>query len=149
MKKGLSIVAVVAAAVYLVAGICLLGLQDVYKPIVMGGTTEMVKVYPVHNILEMIFMGIPCMALGIGSMSEDFHNKRGLNRMLIIYSSVMLVCSGIFTTIGGAVNSFVVSRTMGVAGLANMSMVSAGFGWIQFLLQLSLVMLLLRGALKE
>lgn len=149
MKRNLSVGAVVTATLYLVAGICLLGFQDVYKSVVMGYTAEMVRVYPVQNIIQLLFLGLPCGVLGILSLSGDYADKKGLNQALVVYSSIMLVCSGILTAIGGIINSFVVSRTMGVMGLANMNIVSAGFEWIQFLIQLSLVLLLLRGALKE
>ena len=146
MQKILSITAVIAGALYLAAGFILLVFQDMVKAVFMGYGVETVKVYPIQYVLALAIMGIPCVALGIMSMSDSPENKKGKNMLLVIYSSVMLVLGGILITIGSTINSIVVSRTMGVNGLANMSAVSAAFSYIQFLITLSLVLLLLRGA---
>ncbi|MDE6674095.1 MAG: hypothetical protein K2K19_04670, partial [Acetatifactor sp.] len=58
------------------------------------------------------------------------------------------VLGEIFTAIGSVVDNIIASRTMGVECLASMSVVSAAFSYIQFLINLSLVLLLLRGALE-
>ena len=58
----------------------------------------------------------------------------------------MLVLGEILITIGGVINNFIVGRTQGAAGLANMGIVSSAFSYIHFLITLSLVLLLLRGA---
>lgn len=146
MQKILSITAVIAGALYLAAGISLLVFQDMVKAVFMGYGVETVKVYPIQYVLALAIMGIPCVALGIMSMSDSPENEKGKNMLLVIYSSVMLVLGGILITIGSTVNSIVVGRTMGAYGLANMSAVSAAFSYIQFLINLSLVLLLLRGA---
>lgn len=146
MQKILSITAVIAGTLYLAAGISLLVFQDMVKAVFMGYGVETVKVYPIQYVLALAIMGIPCVALGIMSMSDSPENKKGKNMLLVIYSSVMLVLGEILITIGSTINSIVVSRTMGAYGLANMSAVSAAFNYIQFLITLSLVLLLLRGA---
>lgn len=147
MKKILSIIATIAGAAYLAAGIGLLVIQSGIKTAMGYYGTEMINVYPIHNVLELVLMGIPCVILGVLSMSETSDNKKGRDMLLVIYSSVMLVLGGILVTIGNILNSFIVSRTMGVEGLANMNIVSTAFSWIQFLVNLSLVLLLLRGAI--
>ena len=147
MKKGLSIAAVVAGVFYLAAGIGLLVFQNIIKTAMgYGYGVETANVYPLHNVLQLVFMGVPCVVLGGLSMSDSTDNSRGIDMLLIIYSSVMLVLGGLLTAIGSTVNNFVVSRTMGVEGMVSMSVISAAFTYIQFLINLSLVLLLLRGA---
>lgn len=147
MKKGLSIAAVVAGVFYLAAGIGLLVFQNIIKTAIgYGNGVETVNAYPLHNVLQLVFMGVPCVVLGGLSMSDSTDNRRGMDVLLIIYSSVMLVLGGLLTAIGSTVNTFVVSRTMGVETMVSMSVISAAFTYIQFLINLSLVLLLLRGA---
>ena len=147
MKKGLSIAAVVAGVFYLAAGIGLLVFQNIIKTAMgYGYGVETANVYPLHNVLQLVFMGVPCVVLGGLSMSDSTDNSRGIDMLLIIYSSVMLVLGGLLTAIGSTVNNFVVSRTMGIEGMVSMSVIGAAFTYIQFLINLSLVLLLLRGA---
>lgn len=148
MKKILSVIAVVAGAAYLAAGICLLVYQDVVKTFMGYGRygLETVNVYPVQNVLQLVIMGIPCVVLGVLSMSDSPDNSRGMNMLLVIYSSVMLVLGQALVTIGGVINSMIVARTVGAEGLANVSIISSAFSYIQFVINLSLVLLLLRGA---
>lgn len=147
MKKGLSIAAVAAGIFYLAAGISLLVFQNIIKTAMgYGHGVETVNVYPLHNVLQLVFMGAPCVVLGGLSMSDSTDNRRGIDMLLIIYSSVMLVLGGLLTAIGSTVNTFVVSRTMGIESTVSMSVISAAFTYIQFLINLSLVLLLLRGA---
>ena len=149
MKKILSILATIAGAAYLAAGVGLLTFQNVIKTAMGYGVdynTNVVNVYPVQNVLELVLMGIPCVVLGILSMSESSDYKRGVNLLLIIYSGIMLVLNGMLSPVGNFINNIIVSNTMGVEGMVNMSIVGAAFGWIHFLINLSLVLLLLRGA---
>lgn len=149
MKKGLSIAAVVAGVFYLAAGIGLLVFQNIIKTAMgYGFGVESTNVYPVHNVLQLVFIGVPCVVLGGLSMSDSTDNRRGIDMLLIIYSSVMLVLGGFLTAIASTINTIIVSRTMGAEGLASMSVISAAFSYIQFLINLSLVLLLLRGALE-
>lgn len=149
MKKGLSIAAVAAGVFYVAAGIGLLVFQNIIKTAMgYGYGMETTNVYPLHNVLQLVFMGVPCVVLGGLSMSDSTENRRGIDILLIIYSSVMLVLGEIFTAIGSIIDNIIASRTMGVEGLASMSVVSAAFSYIQFLINLSLVLLLLRGALE-
>lgn len=149
MKKGLSIAAVVAGVFYLAAGIGLLVFQNIIKTAMgYGFGVESTNVYPVHNVLQLVFMGVPCVVLGGLSMSDSADNRRGIDMLLIIYSSVMLVLGGFLTAIASTINTIIVGRTMGAEGLASMSVISAAFTYIQFLINLSLVLLLLRGALE-
>ncbi|MDE7224078.1 MAG: hypothetical protein K2O34_09895 [Acetatifactor sp.] len=104
------------------------------------------NVYPVQNVLQLVIMGVPCVALGVLSMSDSPDNSRGRNMLLVIYSSVMLVLGQALVTIGGVINNMIVARTMGAEGLANMSIISSAFSYIQFAINLSLVLLLLCGA---
>lgn len=149
MKKVLSITAAVVGASYLAAGIGILVFQDIIKAAMgygVGYGFEIENVYPVHNILQLVIMGIPCVALGFLSMSDSSVNRRGIDMLLVVYSSVMLVLGEILVTIGNGINNVIVARTMGAEGLANMSIISAAFGYIRCLINLSLVLLLLRGA---
>ena len=149
MKKILSILAPISGAVYLAAGISLLIFQDVVKAIMGYGADygyNMTNVYPVQNVLELVLLGIPCVVLGILSMLESSDHKRGVDLLLIIYNSAMLVLGSVLAAIGSFVNNLIVSRTMGVEGIVSMNIVSAAFNWIRFLINLSLVLLLLRGA---
>ena len=149
MKKGLSIAAAVAGIFYLTAGICLLVFQNIIKTAMgYGYGVETVNVYPLHNVLQLVFMGVPCVVLGGLSMSDSTDNRRGIDMLLIIYSSVMLVLGGTLTAIGSVINNIIVGRTMGVEGLVSMSVISTAFTYIQFLINLSLVLLLLRGAFE-
>lgn len=149
MKKSLSIAAVAAGVFYLAAGIGLLVFQNIIKTAMgYGYGVEAVNVYPLHNVLQLVFMGVPCVVLGGLSMSDSTDNRRGMDMLLIIYSSVMLALGGTLTAIGSVVNNIIVSRTMGVEGMVSMSVISAAFTYIQFLINLSLVLLLLRGALE-
>ncbi len=148
MKKILSIVAVLSAAVYLAAGIGLLMFQNVFKPLYIGSYTEWIMVYPIQNILQLVLLGIPCVVLGILAMSESSEKGKGTDLLLVIYSSVMLVGFGLISTVGGMLNTMVIARMQGAEALANMSVVSNLFNWIQLLINLSLVMLLLRGAVS-
>lgn len=149
MKKGLSIAAVAAGVFYLAAGIGLLVFQNIIKTAMgYGYGMETANVYPLHNVLQLVFMGVPCVVLGGLSMSDSTDNRRGIGMLLIIYSSVMLVLGEIFTAICSIVDNIIAGRTMGVEGLASMSVVSAAFTYIQFLINLSLVLLLLRGAFE-
>lgn len=149
MKKGLSIAAVVAGVFYLAAGIGLLVFQNIIKTAMgYGFGMESTNVYPVHNVLQLVFIGVPCVVLGGLSMSDSTDNRRGIDMLLIIYSSVMLVLGGFLTAIASTINTIIVGRTMGAEGLASMSVISAAFTYIQFLINLSLVLLLLRGALE-
>lgn len=147
MKKGLSIAAVAAGVFYLAAGIGLLVFQNIIKT-AMGYGLETANIYPLHNVLQLVFMGVPCVVLGGLSMSDSTDNRRGIDMLLIIYSSVMLALGGTLIAIGSTIDSIIVSRTMGVEGLASMGVISAAFTYIQFLINLSLVLLLLRGALE-
>ena len=149
MKKGLSIPSVVAGVLYLAAGIGLLVFQNIIKTAMgYGYGVETANVYPLHNVLQLVFMGVPCVVLGGLSMSDSTDNRRGIDMLLIIYSSVMLVLGGLLTAIGSVINNIIVGRTMGVEGLVSMSVISTAFTYIQFLINLSLVLLLLRGALE-
>lgn len=151
MKKILSILATIAGASYLAAGVGLLAFQNVIKTAMGYGTgydINLVNVYPVQNVLELALMGVPCVVLGILSMSESSDSKREVNLLMVVYSGIMLVLNGLLAPIGSFINNTIVSNTMGVEGIVNMSVVSAAFGWIDFLINLSLVLLLLRGALN-
>lgn len=151
MKKILSILATITGMLYLAAGISLLIFQDVVKAVIGYGADQgfdMTNVYPVQNVLELVLLGIPCVVLGILSMSESSDYKRRVDLLLVIYSGAMLVLGGALATIGGFLSNWVVSRTMGVEGIVSMSIISGAFNWIQFLINLSLVLLLLRGALS-
>lgn len=151
MKKILSILATISGAAYLAAGISLLIFQGTLKAVLGYGADngyDMTNVYPVQNVLGLVLLGIPCVVLGILSMSESPNHKKSVNLLLVIYSSVMLVLGGVLATIGSFLNNWIVSRTMGVEGIVSMSIVSSTFNWIQFLINLSLVLLLLRGALS-
>ena len=149
MKKGLSIAAVTAGVFYLAAGIGLLVFQNIIKTAMgYGYGLETANIYPLHNVLQLVFMGVPCVVLGGLSMSDSTDNRRGMDMLLIIYSSVMLALGGTLIAIGSTIDSIIVSRTMGVEGLASMGVISAAFTYIQFLINLSLVLLLLRGALE-
>ena len=151
MKKILSITATIVGAAYLAAGAALLVFQDMIK-IAMGYGEgygiELTNVYPMQNVLELVLVGIPCVVLGILSMSESSGNRKGIDLLLVIYSSVVLTIGGLIGNIGAIVNNNIVARTEGVNGLANLNIVSSAFGWIGFLGNLSLVALLLRGALS-
>ena len=74
MKRILSILAVITGAVYLISGISVLAFQDVVK-VAMGYGAEyeadLLRVYPIQNILELAVMGIPCVVLGFLSMPES------------------------------------------------------------------------------
>lgn len=151
MKKILSILATIAGITYVAAGIGLLAFQGVIKTTMgYGGdySMDIMNVYPVQNMLELALLGIPCVVLGVLSMAETSENKRGVDLLLVIYSSVMLVLGGLLTNVGSIFNNYIVSRTMSVEGMVNMSIVSASFNWIRSLINLSLVFLLLRGALS-
>ncbi len=151
MKKILSILATIMGALYLAAGIGLLVFQDVVKAVIGYGADQgfdMPNVYPVQNVLELVLLGIPCVVLGILSMSESSDHKRKVDLLLVIYSGAMLVLGGALATIGGFLSNWIVSRTMGVEGIVGMSIISGAFNWIHFLINLSLVLLLLRGALS-
>ncbi len=151
MKKILSILATVAGAAYLAAGVGLLAFQNLIKTAMgygVGYDINTVNVYPVQNVLELVLMGVPCVVLGILSMSESSDYKKGVDLLLIIYSGIMLTLNGLLTPVGSFLNNMIVSNTMGVEGMVNMSIVSAAFGWIHFLINLSLILLLLRGALN-
>lgn len=147
MKKTVSIIAVLSSIIYLAAGAGLLVFQNVFKPLFMGSSAEYIMVYPVQNVLQLIFLGIPCVVLGILSMSESSEGRKGMDLLLVIYSGIMLVGFGLITTFGGMMNNIVIGRMQGAAALANTGVVSSMFGWIQFLINLALVMLLLRGAI--
>lgn len=62
MKRILSILAVITGAVYLISGISVLAFQDVVK-VAMGYGAEyeadLLRVYPIQNILELAVMGFP------------------------------------------------------------------------------------------
>lgn len=147
MKKALSITAAVAGASYLAAGIGVLVFQDIIGAAMYGMDIDgFANVYPMHNILQLAVMGIPCVTLGILSMSDSMDNGRGMDKLLVIYSSVMLVLGELLFTIGNVIDTIIVARTMGSQSLASMSIVSSTFGYIHFLINLSLVLLLLRGA---
>lgn len=151
MKKILSVTAVAAGVGYMAAGLAVLAFQGFIKA-AMGygpgyGGMEMANVYPMHNVLELILLGIPCVVLGILSMSETWEGRRGMDLLLIVYGSGMLVVGKLLlNTVGSVINSIFVARIIGTSGLVNMNIVSSVFGWIQFLADLSLVLLLLRGA---
>ena len=147
MKKILSITAVIAGALYLSAGIALLVFQDIVKEF-MGYSMNSIHVYPASNVMKLAIVGVPCVVLGILSLSEALENRRGIDILLVIYSSMALVLGEILFIIAGNINTIIVGRTQGAEGLANVSMVSASFSYIQFLINLSLVLLLLRGALS-
>lgn len=149
MKKIVSITATIAGIAYLIAGISLLFFQGVLRMLMGYGESyglDMTNVYPVQNILELVLLGIPCVVLGILSMSEYSEYKRGVDLLLVIYGGMMLALSGVLTTIGSFLSNIIVSRSMGVEGIVSMNIVSASFNWIRFLINLSLVLLLFRGA---
>lgn len=147
MKKTLSIIAVLSSAVYLSAGAGLLVFQNELKPLFIGSSTEYIAVYPIQNVLQLVFLGIPCVALGVLSVSESSEGRKGRDLLLVIYSGIMLVGFDLIMTFGGMMNNIVISRMQGITALANMSVVNSLFGGIQFLINLALVMLLLRGAI--
>lgn len=76
MKKILSITATIAGIAYLASGIGLLAFQGVLK-MVMSYESDMTNVYPVQNVMELVLLGIPCVVLGILSMSEYSEHRRG------------------------------------------------------------------------
>lgn len=149
MKKILSIWATIAGAFYLAAGIGLLVFQNTIKEI-MGYSAsqgvELINVYPVQILLELALLGFPCVVLGILSMSESAESNKNLNLLMAIYSGVVLVVSGLLANIGGLISNYTASRFMGVEGMVNISLVTAAFGWIEFMSSLSLVLLLVRSA---
>lgn len=146
MKKTVSIIAVLSSIIYLAAGAGLLVFQNVFKPLFMSSSAEYITVYPVQDILQLVLLGIPCVVLGILSLSESSESRKGMELLLVIYSGIMLVTFGQIMTLGSMINSTMIGRLQGVAALVNMSAVSSMFSWIQFLINLALVMLLLRGA---
>ena len=149
MKKVLSIMATVAGAAYLAAGLAVLFVfQDSIKAVMgYGDSVELINVYPIQSVMELVLVGIPCVALGILSMSENFGSRRNLHLLLAVDSGVMLTLGGLLGNIGAFFNNILVSRLEGASGLVNMSIISGVFGWIGFLAKLSLVLLLSLGAL--
>ncbi len=149
MKRILSILAVITGAVYLISGISVLAFQDVVK-VAMGYGAEyeadLLKVYPIQNILELAVMGIPCVVLGFLSMPESTFRSVGMNMLLILYSGAMLTLGGLLISAGNFIDNIITSRTMGVEGVVSMNIISTAFGRMQFLINFSLVLLLLRGA---
>lgn len=147
MKKILSILATITGAFYLAAGIGLLVFQNTIKEL-MGYSAsqgvELINVYPIQILLELALLGIPCVVLGILSMSESAESNKNLNLLMAIYSGVMLVVSGLLANIGRFISNYTASRFMGVEGMVNISLVTAAFGWIEFMSSLSLVLLLVR-----
>lgn len=147
MKKILSIVAIIGAACYLAAGVGILLFQNILKNLVMSGD-NMITVYPLQNVLQLALLGLPCLILGILSLSESAETKMGMDLLLVLYSSIMLVFFASIIEAGARINAMMVARMQGAAALANMSTVSSFFGYIQFLINLSLVMLLIQGAVS-
>lgn len=147
MKKILSIIAIIGAACYLAAGVGILLFQNTLKNLVMSGD-NMITVYPLQNVLQLALLGLPCPILGILSLSETAETKKGMDLLLILYSSIMLVFFAFLIEAGARINAVMVARMQGAAALANMSAVSSFFGYIQFLINLSLVMLLIQGAVS-
>lgn len=149
MKKILSILATITGAFYLAAGIGLLVFQNTIKEI-MGYSAvqgvELINVYPIQILLELALLGFPCVVLGILSMSESAESNKNLNLLMAIYSGVMLVVGGLLANIGGLISNYTASKFMGVEGMVNISLVTAAFGWIEFMSSLSLVLLLVRSA---
>ncbi len=152
MKKVLSITATVAGAAYLAAGIALLLVFQNSIKLAMGYGEgygiELTNVYPIQNVLDLALVGVPCVVLGILSMSESMQNSQRLDLLFVVYSGVMLTVGGLLNRIGAFFNNYFTSRMEGAEGLVNMSIISGVFGWIDFLAKLSLVLLLLRGALS-
>ncbi len=146
MKKVFSIIAVIGAAGYVAAGIGILLFQEVLKKLLTSG--ENITVYPLQNVLHLVLVGIPCLILGIASLSEHTGAKRGMNLLLVIYTGIMLVSSDWMIWAGTLINNMFVARMQGAAVLANTSMVNSFFNGIQFLIKLSLVMLLIRGTVS-
>lgn len=149
VKKILSVTATIIAAIYLAAGIALLIFQDVIKPIYMNHFEDVMKVYPIQNILQLLLVGIPCLALGVLSISENAGAGKNADLLLIVYSSLMLVLEGPLVRIGTGINNAIAASSQGMQGLVNTNIVSDCFSGIHFLISLSLVLLLLRGALSQ
>lgn len=151
MKKVLSIIATVAGAAYLAAGVGLLVFQSGIKEFMgynAGYGMELINVYPIHNVMQLALIGIPCVILGVLSMSETTGHQKGRDLLLVIYSGMALVVGELLVSKVSALNGIAVGNSMGANGLANMSVVSSVFSQIHFLCSLSLVMLLLRGAIS-
>lgn len=148
MKRVLSVLATIAGIFYLAAGFGILVLQDAVKAAMGYSFGYGRNVYPIQNVLELVLFGIPCVALGILSMPEESESRRGTNLLLVIYSGGMLAFGGLLTSVVTVLNNIIVARTMGADGVASMAGVNVAFSYIHFLVNLSLVLLLLRGALS-
>lgn len=60
------------------------------KNLVLSGD-NMITVYPLQNVLQLALLGLPCLILGILSLSESAETKMGMDLLLVLYSSIMLV----------------------------------------------------------
>lgn len=142
MLRKLSLLAMISAIIYLMSGVGILFCQNAFKPIFMNSPENYVTVYPVDAILRLLIVGLPCAVLGAVNLTDSHSHNHFLPLGTAIYSGITLGIQGFLGTMFSTYYSTIIAHTKGAMYLANWSMMSQMFNWIDLFSNVALVMLL-------
>lgn len=142
MKRILSVTAMVTAALFLITGTGILLLQDALKSSYLFDG-ELVTVYPIGAVAQLILTGIPCAALAAIGLTGSHAGNRSLSLLTCIYCSANLIAHNfLFNSVSNA-QAVIGGRMNGALYLANLSAVNSIFSQTRILANSALVFLLI------
>lgn len=142
MKRILSVAAMVTAVLFLITGTGILLLQDVLKSSYLFNA-ELVTVYPIGAVAQLILTGIPCAALAAINLTGSHAENRSLSLLTCIYCSANLIAHNfLFSSVSNA-QAVIGGRMNGTLYLANLSAVNSIFSQTRILANSALVFLLI------
>lgn len=141
MRK-LSLLAMISAVIYLIAGLGILFFQDTFKPLFMGSPADYVTIYPANAILRMITVGLPCAVLGAVNLTGSHSSNSFLPLGTAIYSGIVLGLQSFLGTLFSTYDSAIIAHMKGAMYLANLGIMNQLFSWIDLFVNVALVLLL-------
>lgn len=141
MKRILSVIAMVAAVLFLMIGTGILFFQDALKSSYF--IAEMITVYPISAVAQLILTGVPCTVLTAINLAGSHAENRGLSLLTCIYCSANLITYDFLFNLVSNAQAMIGGRMNGALYLANLSAVNSMFSQTGILANSALVFLLI------
>lgn len=141
MKRILSVIAMVAAVLFLMIGTGILLFQDALKSSYF--IAELIFVYPLGAVAQLILTGIPCTVLAAINLAGSHAENRGLSLLTCIYCSANLITHDFLFNLVSNAQVMIGGRMNGTLYLTNLSAVNSMFSQTAILANSALVFLLI------
>ncbi|MCM1112819.1 MAG: hypothetical protein NC399_06150 [Muribaculum sp.] len=146
MKKGLPIVVVAMAVLFIAAGAGVLLLQDSYLYYYVPDTPWH-NYYPLGAVVQLLFAGIPCLVFGALDLIRGESCGKALWLSATVYSCVVLIVYDVLGTICSRIQLMAAVRK-GASYVAGLSAVTSAFAQTRIFANAALVFLLILSVLR-